>query len=67
MKMNYEMIAKAFVVLFSLCWVVAILKTFFIAGFSIRILLNPSFLILLLAALIIPIAVVWAVFIYLNK
>jgi len=65
--MNYETAAKAIIALFSLVWIVAVLKAFFVVGFSVRMLMNSSFLLMLLAALLIPIAAVWALFIFFNK
>jgi hypothetical protein len=44
-----------------------VLMAFSVVGLSIRMLMNMSFLVSLLSALIIPIAVVWGLFIYFNK
>lgn len=65
--MNYQAMARALAVLFSLVWIVLVLMAFSVVGLSIRMLMNMSFLVSLLSALIIPIAVVWGLFIYFNK
>jgi len=65
--MNYQAMARALAVLFSLVWIVLVLMAFSVVGLSIRMLMNMSFLVSLLGALIIPIAVVWGLFIYFNK
>jgi len=66
-KLNYEMIAKTIIAVFSLLWIVAVLRAIFVVGFSLRMLQNPSFSLLLLCALVIPIAVVWGLYFYFNK
>jgi len=65
--MNYGAVAKALAIFFSLIWIVLVLMAFSVVGLSARMLMNLSFLISLLAAMIIPIAVVWGLYIYFNK
>ena len=67
MKINYQLAAQILILIFSVVWAIAVLQSFFVAGFSIRMLQNLSFLLIMLGTLIIPIAAVWGLYFYFNK
>lgn len=67
MKLNYQLIAQVMIAIFSVAWIAVVLQAFFVVGFSPMMLQNPSFVIVLLGTLLVPIAAVWGLYFYFNK